>query len=416
VIRTLFISLLIIVSAAGLYSQRRNPDSGMQNIGLVETNLVQNSKDEYSLYLSLRISYDDLIFLKDDLSYLSGVEFSCEVYDGDKLVERKSVTENVKALDYQETLNKDSFIQPVLSFKLYKSKFIIKPALLRTNTNTPLPMRDIELDLINNEKKVRPVVVTGTIAGSEFELVNKENAIPYDENSYSLLIPVPDSPAGVNVKIEQKGVTLKDTLIASVNKNSIIIDKKNGLLIARVTGGADSPVSYIKIDLPRSIDEGDLQIWVDANKKKILYNISVIWFGKPFVLNDVDLAVKLLKIITDGKSAEFIDKQPSDKRYELLKKEWNRMTKSEQNGGMNTLMKEFYTRADYALANFSYDGKPNGAESDRGKVYMQFGRPTNIERNYNDKNEIIEIWNYDYLNREFIFEDTTGKGNYTLRK
>lgn len=415
-IRTLFISLLIIVSAAGLYSQNRMPDSGLQNLGLVETNLVQNSKDEFSLYLTLRISYDDLIFSKEDPYYYSGAEFSCEIYDGDKLVERKSVTENVKASSYQETLNKESFIQPVLVFKLYKSKFTIKPALLRTNTKTSLPLRIIEFDLINNEKKVRPIIISRTIAANEFELVNKENAIPYDENSYSLLIPVHDSLDEFKVKIEQKAIALKDTLCTIVNKNSIIIDKENDLLTARVTRESNSPVSYIKINLPRSIDEGDLQIWVENNKKKTLYNVPVIWFEKPFVLRDVDLAVKLLKIITDGKSAEFIDNQSSDKRYELLKQEWNRMTKSEQNEGINTLMKEFYTRADYALSNFSYDGKPNGAESDRGKVYIQFGKPTNVERNYNDKNEIIEIWNYDYLNREFIFEDITGKGNYTLRK
>jgi GWxTD domain-containing protein len=415
VIRSLFISLLIIVSAAGLYPQNKMPNKGMQEFGRVETNLIQNAKDEYSLYLTFKIPYDELIFSKEDLFYLSGAEFSCEVYDGDKLVERKSVTEEIKTASYQETLNKASCIQAVLSFKLYKSQFVIKPSLLRTNTSTPLPIHEIELDLVNNEKKVRPVVVLPA-AGSEFELVNMGNTIPYDENSYTLLVPVPDTTADVRVKIEQKSVTLKDTLAASVINNSIIIEKTGTVLTAKLIPETGTLFSYIKVDIPKSADEGDLQVYVESKEKKVLFNMPVIWFDKPFVLTDIDIAVKLLKIITDGKNADSISSHSSGKQYDLLKKEWNRMTKQGEGKGLNTLMKEFYTRADYALTNFSYNGKPNGAESDRGKVYIQYGKPANIERNYNDKNEIIEIWNYDYLKREFIFEDITGKGNYTLRK
>jgi GWxTD domain-containing protein len=79
-------------------------------------------------------------------------------------------------------------------------------------------------------------------------------------------------------------------------------------------------------------------------------------------------------------------------------------------------MKEFYTRADYAMINYSFNGQRNGAFSDRGKIYIQFGKPDKIEREYNSKNENTEIWYYASVKREFIFEDTSGKGNYLLRK
>lgn len=409
-IRILLISILVTLFTADLYSQPR-----FQSIGKVETNLIKNNDNSYSLFVSFRIAFDDLIFAKDDSGYSSGAEFYCEVYDGDKLVERKSVTETVKTASYQGTLNENSYIQTILQFQLYKSTFVIKPSFTRTNTNIEYPFKEVTLDLINNPKIVRPIIISAAGNEQEFLLVNHNNSIPFDGDRYSLLIPVPDSITSAEIKFQQKSADIKDTTLTLFTKSVVTIGKSDSSLYVKTGSKEQNTFAYVKLDLPAVLSEGDLTIILEYNKKKTIYNLPVIWFDKPFILNDIDLSIRLLRIITDSKSVDLLESQPSDKKYELLKQEWNRITKMKP-AGLNPLMKEFYTRADYAMKSFSFNGQRNGAESDRGKVYLQFGRPTKIEREYNEKNEITELWYYENLKREFIFEDTTGKGNYSLRK
>jgi len=399
---------MLIISAAS-YSQQK-----FHNICLIEKNLVQESKNEYSLYISFRISYEDLIFSKEDSAFTSGAEFFCEVYEKDKLVERKSVNSFVKVPDYKSTTNKEMFLQTLLKFKVNNSVYIVKPAIQRANTNLLFTLKEFDIDLVNTPKKVKPVIVKNTPLRNEYELLNYENSIPYDANQHVLLLPVPDSLATLQIQILQKSAVIYNESSVSVSPNTIEINENSGTLLVKVKPKALITHSYIKIDLPQNADEGDLQITIESGKKKIIYNLPVIWFNKPFILGDLELSINLMKMIIGETKANLLLKEPDENKYSLLKTEWNKIAKSGSNG-MNLLMAEFYSRADYALFNFSFDGKRNGPETDRGRIYLKFGKPDNIERKYNDKNDIIEIWKYENQERNYIFEDTSGKGNYILR-
>jgi len=411
VARKLFLFLIIIVSSAQVYSQPR-----LFFRGTVESNLFQTSKDSFSLFISFRIPYSELIFSKDDSHFNSGAQFSCEVYEKDSSIFRKSTEDLVTVSSYDETLNPDKYIQAVLQFRIGKAQYIIKPQIERNNTDMPIPQHEITLDLLNNEKRLRPVVVEKLEKNDSYILVNRGNIIPYDERIYSLLVPVTDPPGDCRIRIEQKNNLLLEVPLNEKTEGGYSIQKGiDNLTLQFLPAKGVSNVIYALVVLPDSIDEGDLQIIVESGKKKVLYNMPVVWLEKPMILSDLDAAVQLLKIIADGKRVDYISSQSSEMEYTLLKKEWNKIVKPEK-GPLNMLMKEFYTRADYAMINFSFNGQRNGAFSDRGKIYIQFGKPDKIEREYNSKNENTEIWYYASVKREFIFEDTTGKGNYLLRK
>jgi GWxTD domain-containing protein len=80
----------------------------------------------------------------------------------------------------------------------------------------------------------------------------------------------------------------------------------------------------------------------------------------------------------------------------------------------NELMNEFYRRIDDANLRFkTTDNKP-GAETDRGEILIKFGEPDSIDRNYSDKDNILEIWKYNKIDRQFVFADNTGLGNFIL--
>ena len=77
-------------------------------------------------------------------------------------------------------------------------------------------------------------------------------------------------------------------------------------------------------------------------------------------------------------------------------------------------MYEFYSRVDYAMKEFNSISNNNGAKSDRGVVYIRFGKPDKIDRTSTSQGEVIEIWTYSNPQRKFTFIDKIGTGNFTL--
>ena len=79
----------------------------------------------------------------------------------------------------------------------------------------------------------------------------------------------------------------------------------------------------------------------------------------------------------------------------------------------NELMDEYYRRVDFSNANFGT--MQQGWQSDRGMVYIILGAPNDIERHpFESDGKPYEIWTYYRINRDFIFVDTTGFGDYRL--
>ncbi len=49
-------------------------------------------------------------------------------------------------------------------------------------------------------------------------------------------------------------------------------------------------------------------------------------------------------------------------------------------------------------------------------MYIKYGKPDEIKREYSNSNVVVEIWKYLKLKKEFTFTDRSGLGNYTLDK
>ena len=80
----------------------------------------------------------------------------------------------------------------------------------------------------------------------------------------------------------------------------------------------------------------------------------------------------------------------------------------------NELMDEYYRRVRYADENF--DGWKKGWESDRGMIYILFGPPDEIQRSSVSisNNTSLQIWKYYDINKQFVFRDENGFGDYRL--
>ena len=76
-------------------------------------------------------------------------------------------------------------------------------------------------------------------------------------------------------------------------------------------------------------------------------------------------------------------------------------------------MQEYYSRVE--RANILFGTFRNGWETDRGEVYIRFGPPSEVERHpFEINQQPYEIWYYYDIQRQFIFVDEMGYGEYRL--
>jgi len=79
----------------------------------------------------------------------------------------------------------------------------------------------------------------------------------------------------------------------------------------------------------------------------------------------------------------------------------------------NELMIEYYRRVYFANRNFS-EGR-EGWKTDRGRIYIIYGPPDNVDRHPFELNtKPYVVWHYYTINKTFYFVDETGFGDYRL--
>lgn len=130
------------------------------------------------------------------------------------------------------------------------------------------------------------------------------------------------------------------------------------------------------------------------------------------VLADLDVAIRQLRYVAFQSDIEFITQANTtaekQKRFEAF---WKKNDPS-PGTDRNEAFEEYYSRIDYANRNFK--SFQEGWLTDKGIVYIVFGAPYTSDRqnNFND-GRIYERWTY-MNNREFIFVDNSGFGDFRM--
>jgi GWxTD domain-containing protein len=137
------------------------------------------------------------------------------------------------------------------------------------------------------------------------------------------------------------------------------------------------------------------------------------WGNIPVNMNDIDLAInQLVYIASEDELDKIKEGKTKEERQRRFVKFWRDKDPSPKTP-KNELMMEYYNRI--KIANERYSHYVEGWKTDMGMVFIIFGNPGNIERHPFDGNsKPYEIWDYYNVNRQFIFIDDSGYGDYRL--
>uniref|UniRef100_A0A7C6EI58 GWxTD domain-containing protein n=1 Tax=candidate division WOR-3 bacterium TaxID=2052148 RepID=A0A7C6EI58_UNCW3 len=165
---------------------------------------------------------------------------------------------------------------------------------------------------------------------------------------------------------------------------------------------------------PLSNGRYELQFVIDNNGKRIEALSVPIEIDRPFYLDEKTwyLRVSQLEYIATPNELNQLRKAKVEARDSLWKAFWKQYDPT-PNTEYNEREKEYFERIAYADEHFSFGDK--GWRSDRGRIYVKFGPPDEIQsRPYELSTKPYEIWLYYRLNLRFIFYDRHGFGEYIL--
>lgn len=141
-------------------------------------------------------------------------------------------------------------------------------------------------------------------------------------------------------------------------------------------------------------------------------DFSVHLPGIPSSISDLGLAIRQVKYIATVEENRRLRNASIQDRGRLFREFWKKRDPDPETEE-NELMQEYYYRVEYA--NENYSTHRSGWESDRGRIYILYGEPTQIERHpFEAESRPYEIWYYHNINRQFVFVDYTGFGDYSL--
>lgn len=137
------------------------------------------------------------------------------------------------------------------------------------------------------------------------------------------------------------------------------------------------------------------------------------WVDMPLSLFDLDFAVTAMKYITTEDEYDDLRSGSRANRIRKFEEFWAKRDPTPATA-YNEVMTEYFRRVDYAFVNFRTLREENGVLTDRGRIYILDGKPSDIERVLRTDGPPREIWTYSTLKRQYIFEDPSRQGNYKL--
>lgn len=134
----------------------------------------------------------------------------------------------------------------------------------------------------------------------------------------------------------------------------------------------------------------------------------------PVPLKDIGDLIEQLQYIAKDDELDFMrDGKDDAERQRRFLDFWKKKDPS-PNTKRNEVMQEYYKRLATANKMFKNTYMP-GWKTDMGMVFIIFGPPNNIDRHpYDMDSKPYEVWDYYQDNKQFVFVDNTGFGDYRL--
>ena len=361
------------------------------------------------LQVYLKIAFDELQFTISEEQYQANYEISVVIYDNKgNQIDGKIEEEEVTANNFDLTNSRQAYSISYLKFDLEPGTYKISISLADIETKKKRTVKD-EFQLRNfSEKKlmvsdlslVRNILVDSL--GVKSFHPDVANCIKdLNEQLYVYFEIYSQSDKDEQFQISY---TIKDLKGTEILVNSYKRRKDDSRTLESFPLAA-SELSQGKYILEVKVKSG-------LRSTEIEKPFFIRWSNMPSTISDIELAIRQLKYIADKKEFDGLKNAATNEKLQKFEEFWKNHDPTpgtDANEGMD----EFYRRVQYT--NESFTVFRDGWKTDMGMIYIIFGPPSDIERHPFDlETKPHEIWYYHDINKQFVFMDLSGFGEYRL--
>ncbi|MBU0520073.1 GWxTD domain-containing protein [bacterium] len=392
---TLFAVALTAAAQSEFYSDQF---LGLPEFSALPVRLPTEYPDTIEVQVHVRIVYDDLQFIKKNESFTAKYSLDVVLRDKDEnLSGIQHLERKITADSYQQTNSRVKYDQTCVVFRMAPRTY------------------ELRIDLMDHESRQSRVI--------EKKLTFSEDGWASDYKLGEVLMLDSTGTPQLNSGI-LKGPPLRVAY-------KLYSEKQEGItLFFRIEDEMEQVVKHEEIPLSGSgpffsdtitvatsdIQQGNYRFILGSRRadKTLLrgYTFTLLQRNLPSYIGNLDLAINQLKYIASDDEYKKLMDAPPYRREALFREFWERRDPTPDTG-LNEKMEEYYLRISIANENFS--GYNDGWQTDMGRVFVIFGNPNDIERHpFDTHTKPYEIWYYYDIDRQFVFQDKEGFGEYRL--
>jgi len=411
--KLLKIALLLFVCGQ-VFGQVEQSTDVYNKLGLPAFNYeLLNYKSENSTSTRVdafvQVPFNSLQFVKDRAGFKAEYTITISVYDKDKetLLTEKLWNEKITSQEFDQTHSRSNFNLSLKSFSLTPAEYVFiisvedKDSRKKSSYETKFTVKGFE-----NSIEVSDLL----FIGNKMVVNGKEKVFP----NISKIISTAEGKISVYAEVysDSASLVLMKYYITSKDKKAMVEKTSERDLmkgINRITIETDS------LSLP--LDNYVFTLAIDDLNSSKKVTASKGFFsrieGVPPTITNIDKAIS--QLIYSATSSELDSIKSGKTPEEKLEKFLNYWKGKDPNKSTpeNEAFNEYYRRVEYANAQFSH--YTEGWKSDMGMVYIILGAPNSVDRHpFEYDSKPFEVWEYYQINRQFIFVDNTGFGDYRL--
>jgi GWxTD domain-containing protein len=414
--KSLICFFVFIISSASVFSQGESYDKNsiLSSEPVYYQDFLNYRSDKEGLTkvdIYIQIPYKSIQFIKSPQGFTAKYAVTASVYDSSqsRLIVEKSWNETISVMDFNQTIARENYNLTTRHFELPPGNYFIRTMVedrdsrREYTSGNKFTVRDFDKEISASD--VMLISGTRTIDGISQLIPNiSRNVIGTDSTIQSYFEIYSRDSSKQNITVEYSILEPGRKTIYYLQDDHLISEGKTRII---------RTLDDVKFDL------GSYTLSVNILDKDGL-NINTFekqffsrWLGLPANIVDIDKAVEQMVYIASPDEMERIENaETSNTKLKRFLEFWKAKDPS-PNNDENEMFTEYYSRVKFANDNFS--SYREGWKSDRGMVFIILGAPNNIDRHpFEYYSKPYEIWEYYSINRQFVFVDETGFGDYRL--
>jgi len=379
--------------------------SNIEQFHLMVFPQASSEKGKIKLNAYIMIPSYALQFVKDNGGFKSSFEARIRLLDDEgNQLDNKSISETLLATDYLETIRKSNWYFVEYDFHVKPGKYTIVSEVMDIDTrNSGLREKKVDLSKYKDEFILFPPQVmidyTGTWQGENRLMPSYQNEISFQQSFIPIYVTGNVFSENYSLKL-----VLKDMDGISVSK----LDTTFTNIDNYFTHQLNMPVTEVgglRVELFVALEQGE-------NSDEEVIELKIKRPGISSYIRDIDEAIDQMRYILNNDERSKLSKAKKKDKEELFYTYWKDRDPTPETSN-NELMDQYYSRVRYSNDHFT--SFTPGWRTDMGMIYILFGPPDDIERQYmNSNRNAQQNWYYYRINRSFTFFDENGFGDYRL--